>query len=206
MGTHYPYIISTVERIVYDVAKNYYQLEKDDIAVSVSIALQLGSYTFKNHLGFPILFTYKNDLFIVKDESIMFTRSFNLLPEYAKMDMVPTLSHFINLKPELYTVHEKTLPKHRRMTPKTVDELISDIETYFDVDAKSVRQELPRLLNEHSVFIQDKLLQKNYGLTIEVDNLSYASLSITRTHIRPRRRFSHYVIDYALIKEIIALA
>lgn len=205
MLTHYPYIISTVERIIHDLNKVYYTLEKEDMAVSVEIAISLGDYIFKNHLGFPIVFHYKNDVLSVTDESLMFSRSFNLLPEYAQMGLKPTLSHFINLKPELFMVHEKTLPKHRRVVPLGVNELIQDIAVYFDAEESVIRKKLPQLITEHQVFIQDTTLLKNYGLTIEVDTLTYPSLSVTRTHIRPRRRFSHYVLSRTLINQIMSL-
>lgn len=206
MNTHYPYIISTVERIAYDISKVYYQLEKEDIELLVELTIKLGNYITRNHRDYPIVLRYKNDVFSVQDDSLMFSRSFNLLPEYAKMGLSPNLSHFINLKPELFIVHEKTLPKHRRVAPTELHELIKDIEMYFDVHPHVIREVLPKLLTEHSVFVQDNVLLKCYGITFEVDTLSYPSLSITRTHIKPRRRFSHYVLTPALINQIVAIS
>lgn len=206
MNTHYPYIVSTVERIIYDIAKNYYQLEKDDISVSVCAALKLGTCNAKNHLGYPISFTYKNDVFNVTDNSIMYTRSFNIPSEYAEMGLNPTLMHFRKLRPELFTVHEKTLPKHRRFQPRSVGELITDIEVYFDLDRKTTTHALLTLLDKHSVFVQDPILLKNYGVTLEIDTMSYPSISVTRTGIRPRRKFSHYVLDRQLINTVIGMA
>lgn len=203
-----PSIITTVERISYDLSKSFYLIDVDEITKAVDNAIAKGFATFVNHIGGKAQLFYDGEIFKASDSSLGIIRYFHLPLEYAKLTRYPTLKGYLEIDPNAYSVYNKTVPKHRSITPSNIYDLLSDIDIYFEIDKNVSYGKLKELLVNNTSIIKKEtahhgLLKTNDLVTFQVDNLTYPAITVTKTGIRPRRKFTRYVIDKTLIKSLL---
>lgn len=203
-----PSIITTVERISYDLSKLFYLVDANIIIKAVDDAIANEFASFENHIGERAQLYYDGEIFKARDLSLGIIRYFHLPQEYANLTRYPTLKKYLEIDPDAYSVYNKTVPKHRSVTPSSIYDLLSDIDTYFEIKKDVSYGKLKELLVSNIAVIKKDTTQ--YGLlkthdlvTFQVDNLTYPAITVTKTGVRPRRKFTRYIVNKKLIKALL---
>lgn len=203
-----PSVITTVERIGYELNKIFYLVNPDVIAKAIDLAIETEFATFENHLGERAQLYYDGEIFKARDLSLGVKKYFHLPQEYANLTKAPTLQGYLNIDPDAYSVYNKAVPKHRSVTPSSIYELLLDIDIYFDIRKDVSYAKIKELLTNNTTVIkqadlQHGILRTKDLITFQVDNFTYPAITITKTGVRPRRKFTRYLINKNLIKALL---